>query len=415
MSAYNVLKQFTSIHEIAGVLSTDQMNVLANDIIYPYVQGGRDTRGFKLTPRKPAGELTYATLIKENDIVVMADHVAFDAYGQARITKGVEMLEGNIPNIVAHRMLSRNDYIREMKAVRDLMDANPEILNAVQQATFVADSGKTILGKKVIEMLMEHDARASYMRNQAVSKGKYTVSAQNNSSEFSLPEFDFKVPAANFTTLTGVDKFYSDSDNKVAQSSADPLAQWAALVDRTIDNKPFTKDDVEIECDYATLMRDVRHPSVRTKIGMSINPMLAFGGGSTDAKLAGLTATMSTEALVAAVESYLGVKFVTTNQKVSVEKFNADKQIFEKTPVYAFEPNVYVCHPKGYIGEIHRSSQMTVGVEAGAVGLESFLNGGDILLTYECNKRGKSQQWDTSEIILYVLTRPNDMQYLHIA
>ena len=411
---YTFLNDYSNLHTLAGIFSGQDLRVVVETLFAPYKDGVLDNRGFVETKIKPVWDTTYAALLKEKGISFMAAHVAFDAYGHAHATKGVEMNEGNIPFMAAHRAISKDDYIKIMKELKDALDANPT-LEGEARDTFIVSELQAVIGKFTADMILEHYNRKSYMRGQAVSKGKYAVTLQNNPNEFSIPEFDFKVPAANKTTLASGVKWWTDDAFEVENANATPVEDLRALVNKAVKSKKYKKSQLVIECDYWTLMRTATHSKVKLYIGTRLNPTYAASTKVTDNDIIGLTAQLSEEQLIAALEAAIGCKFETSDIICQVEVLNEKTRKLEPKPILAFDENVFVVRPIGNIGEIHSTKQLKVGGSEGADGVVTTLDGGKIQLTYKCNTEAGSQQWDSGEITLYVLTASKEMYYLTVA
>ncbi len=405
------MQNFNNIHELAGIFGKDDMNVLLTDLVYPYVTDERDIRGFAMTPLKPAYKLTFESLIKENSVGIMADHVAFDAKGVARKTKGFKVTEGQIPNIVAHRAIDKNDYLEIMKTLNDVVNANDEIKTATQETMLIVSEMQGVVGKMTRSMLAEHNNRVSWMRGQAVSKGEYSVTPDTNSSSFTIPTIKFGIPDAAKVVLTGNNRFWTNAERTTEGSTSDPMAAFRAMIKRGLQNKRLMKSDFVIECEYWTLMDLAAHSKVLLAYSKAMNSAYV-AAGVTDAVLLDAVSDTADEDVIAWMEKKLGVSFLVSNQVVAVQKLNEKTGIFEDKTMSTFEPNRFTLRRKGNIGEIHRTAQITVS--DGASGMNIKLNGGDILLKYKCNADAEAQQWDTQEIVLPVLTDVNNMQLLQV-
>lgn len=405
------MQNFNNIHELANVFGKDDMIVLFNDLVYPYVTDERDIRGFEMTPLKPAYKLTFQSLIKENKVGIMADHVAFDAKGVARKTKGFKVTEGLIPNIVSHRAIDKNDYLDIMKTLNDIVNASDTIKTEVDENMLIVSEMQGVLSDMVRSMLAEHNNRVSWMRGQAVSTGQYAVTPDTNSSSFTIPTITFGIPDDAKVELTGNDKFWTSAERTVEGSTSDPMKTFREMIKRGLKNKRLMKSDFVIECDYWTLMDLAAHSQVLLSYSKDVNKAYVAGGVDDTGMLDAVAGT-SEEEVVAWMEKKLGVSFLTSNYTVAVQKLNDVTGIFEDSTMYTFEPNRFTLRRKGNIGEIHRTAQITVS--DGASGMNVKLNDGDILLKYKCNADAESQQWDTQEIVLPVLTDVYNMQLLKV-
>ncbi|MBR4983183.1 MAG: major capsid protein [Lachnospiraceae bacterium] len=401
MAQYGYLKNFNSLMEMAGLLSNEQFSVFLEDVVFPYRTGnGRNTDGFKQLPLKPAFNMTYAALQRENNIGVMANHVALEAHARPTPTRGFSALEGTIPHMATNETMGQEDYLRAAKL----------LMEAEMVGTPLVTAARLMLQENFDAKLREHDDRASYMRDYVVFNGKYEITKDNNDGSYSNIEFDFKVPTENRKTLTGNSRWWTDEKYEVEGSESNPIR----AIDETLLSmmaKGMKKSNIEIEIGFYTLYRLVNHTKVRADIALFLNSMLV--DKSVEERV-NTTAGMSHEELVSALERRIGVKFVVRDFITSIPVINPKTGKFEFKDMTGFKEDVLVFKPKGNIGEIHSSGHLTVGGDAGSVGSYGMYDGGRILMTYNCNTREKVQIWDTEETSLYVLTAGKNMRYLTV-
>lgn len=401
MAQYGYTKHFQSLMDIAGLLSNEQFNTFLEDVVFPYRNGGgRNTDGFTQLELKPAFNMTYGALQTENNIGVMAHHVALEAHAKPNPTRGFSALEGTIPHIATNETMGQEDYLKTAKL---LMEA--EMVGRPLQV-----AAQTMLAKQFDAKLREHDDRASYMRDYVVFHGKYDITQDNNDGSFTGITFDFKVPVENKTSLSGDKRWWTDSVYKVEGANATPVQDIDEVLLGMM-AKGTQKNNVEIEIGYYTLYRLANHSKVRADIALFLNPSLA--GVSAQEKVA-TTAGMSQDQLVAALERRLGVSFSVRNFITSIPVLNPKTGKFEWKDQTGFKEDVLVFRPKGNIGEIHSSGHLTVGGDAGSDGRYGMYDGGRILMSYTCKVREKVQIWDTEETSLYVLTAGKNMRYLTV-
>lgn len=401
MAQFGYTANYSSLMELAGLLSNEQFSQFMNDVVYPYRQGGpRITEGFTQLPLKPAINMTYAALQTENNVGIMANHVALEAHAKPTPTKGFSGLEGTIPHVATNMTLGQEDYL---KAAKTLMEAEM-VGTPLQQAA------QMMLYEKFDSKLQEHDDRASYMRDYVVFNGKYDITQDNNDGSFTDVTFDFKVPAANKKTLTTTSRWWTDNNHQTEGADANPVKDIDDIL-LEMQSKGIRRDSVVIEIGFYTLNRLCRHSKVRSDIALFMNPALA---GVNDEEKIKTTLAMSDNQLQRALESRLGVSFIVRDFITSMPKFNKTTGKFEFAEMTGFKEDVLVFRPKGNIGEIHSSGHLTVGGDAGSNGVYGMFDGGRILMTYTCNVRERIQIWDTEETSLYVLTAGKNMRYLTV-
>lgn len=403
MAQYGYTQHFHSLMEIAGLLSNEQFNTFMEDVVFPYrtQEGrGRNTDGFVQQPLKPAYKMTFGTLQTENNIGVMANHVALEAHAKPNPTRGFSALEGTIPHIATNDTMGQEDYLKIAETLKDAQEMGRSLSTVAQTMLVGRFDGK----------LSEHDARASYMRDYVVFHGQYDITKDNNDGSYTGITLDFKVPAENKKQLSGDKRWWTDADYKVEGANATPIADIDEILLGMM-AKGIQKSNVEIEVGYYTLYRLANHSKVRADIALFLNPALA---GNTEQERINTTAGMSQDQLVAALERRLGVSFSVRNFITSIPVLNPKTGKFEWKDQTGFKEDTLVFRPKGNIGEIHSSGHLTVGGDAGSDGMYTMYDGGRILMTYTCKAREKVQIWDTEETSLYVLTAGKNMRYLTV-
>lgn len=404
MAQFSYATSFQSLMDIAQLLSNQQFTEFLEDIVYPYRANiGRDTSGFETLPLKPAFDMTYAALQRENNIGIMATHVALGAHAVPRPTKGVTAMEGTIPHMATNITLGQEDYLRKAKL----------LMNAEMVGTPLVVAAQDMLFRDLSAKLAEHDDRVSYMRDYVVFNGKYEVTQSNNDGTFYDITFDFKVPSENQTKLSDQARWWTDSDYKVEGTSSDPVKDIDEEVLKLMD-KGIRKENMVIEIGYKTLHRLARHSKVRESIAVFMNPNIGPRTADQTPSLAATTYGMSDEQLIAQLSARIGVDFLVRDFITSVPKLNKKTGVIEFVNQTGFSEDKLVFRPKGNIGEVHSSGHLTVGGDTGSDGRYGMYEGGKILVTYTCNTREKVQIWDTEETTLCVLTAGKNMRYLTV-
>lgn len=388
--------------EMAGLLTNEQFSTFLEDVVYPYQSGAeRDLTGFRTLPLKPAFDMTYAALMRNNNIQVMARHVALDAHAIPNPTRGAEALEGTIPAVATNITIGKEDYLREAQL----------LMNAELVGTSLTVAAQDMLAEKFDAKFAEHNARASYMRDYVVFHGKYDITAQNNAGSFYDVTFDFRVPKDNKVALAGDSKWWTSGDFSTEGSAADPMKDLDDIIAKAM-RKGFKKTQLVIEIGILTAQALCRHTKVREAIAVFMNPSVAPRTEDQSPSLAALTYGMSDEQLAAQLSARLGVEFLIRDFITSIPVFNQKKGVFEVNEQTGFEEGTIVCRPKGEIGEVHSTGHLMIGGSGDSVHSSGLYDGGRILMDYNCNLREKVQIWDTEEISLYVLTQGKNMFYL---
>lgn len=401
MAGYSYLNNFQSLMGIANLLNGEQFSTFLQDVVYPYRTGTpRNTDGFEQLPLKPSFKMTYAALQQENNISVMANHVALDAHAKPDPTKGVNALEGTIPHVATNITLGQEDYLKIAEALFEAEMVGGNLITSAQD----------MLAKRFDEKFQKHDDRSSYMRDYVVFHGKYDITEANNAGGFNQISFDFRVPEKNTKKLSNQQRWWTDVEFKTEGTSCDPVADIENVI-LDMMSTGIAKSNIEIEIGFMTLHHLARHSKVRAAIALNQNQMLA---GNTIEERAKTTFGMNDDQLVAGLESLLGVTFKPRTFITSLWDYNKTLNKMEQKPMTGFVEGRLVFRVKGNIGEIHSSAPLRVGGEQGSDGMYGMYDRGRILMTYTCNLREKIQIWDTEETSLYVLTAGKNMRYLDV-
>lgn len=398
---YEYLQNFNSIMELAELLSGEQFTRFLQDVVFPYQTAERDTTGFEQLPLKPAYNMTYAALQQENNIHVMANHVAIDAHAKPTPTRGVSALEGTIPGTATNLTMNKEDYLKVAKLLHD----------AEMMGSSVKVAAQDMLQSKFSDKLADHACRASFMRDYVVFNGKYDITKDNNDGSFTDVTFDFGVPEKNKKKLTTNARWWTTEDHKTEGSESNPVVDIDhILID--LERVGIRRQNVVIEIGILTMNDLLNHSAVRADLALYLNPSLA---GNTPSERAQTTAAMSIPSLKDALERRLGgVTFLVRDFMTSLPSINKKTGSYDMKNMTGFKEETLVFRPKGKIGEIHSSGHLTVGGGAGSNGIYGLYDGGRILMSYTCDVREMVQIWDTAETSLFVLTAGLNMRYLTV-
>lgn len=409
MAQAGYLEKFTSLMDIANLTDGQQFSTFINDVVAPFQTNVRKTDGFRPLPLKRPYDMTYAAIQRDTRIGIMANHIALDAKAKPRGTKGFTALEGVIPHIGANRTMGKEDYLMAAKVLESVSNSQP-IMEAAQSMLFdmLGGNGNSFFpNSPQMGMYAEHANRITYMRDQAVSTGKYSITADNNDGSFTGIEFDYHVPDTNRTTLAGTKRWWTDADRKVEGADSTPFEDIRNELFEKARKKNLRKENMIIEVEYNTLFDFLRHSKVRASVAAYLYPTVEA------ADRPGLIAGWNEDKMRQIAEELLGCKFVVNTTIVAIEKFNKTKGILEDTTLDAFQPNVFVLRPKGDIGEVHSTSHLLLGGNT-ADSMQALSEGNRILTTYTARLRENIQIWDSEETTLLVLTAGRNMFYLNV-
>ncbi len=361
------------------------------DTIFADKYNTPDTSGF-VWDEEIQMDFTYHQLQAELGIYAMATYVDLDSPAPLRGVEGPEINTGKIPRF-KHGFKLNEKIIREqmIMAGKGAFDAAAEraIMNVLYNST------DKLIGGNYNTL--------TYQRHQAVSTGKLALLNTNNPQGIQNITFDFKVPTANITTLTGNYRWWTDDAYTTEGSSSDPVADLVALVKAAED--VFAPVD-KFEVSKKGFNRSLRHSKVLTALGYYYNPEAA-----SDAIATNIAKRLSTEESRVLLERKLGVSIVIIDSVSAVESYNKTTKSIVKTNISSFDEDAWVLMPSGEIGTIKAVQPIIIPDPAARVAL---YDGGRTVLTQTFDAKNKYQYIESELTALCVPSNTKYMYYLNI-
>lgn len=334
-------------------------------------------------------DFTYEQLIKEVGLNVMANYYDLDSPAIPFATEGAESYQGKIPRQKAVEYWNEDKY-RKMLIAEERFGANSDrVRNAALKGLF--NTVDTLVGG--------HTNQLTYQRNQMVSKGAVTISADNNPYGIAGITLSAHVPAANVKTLTGTARWWtavSDGVYKTPGTACDPIKDMQAIVKNARMKGirgHFEVNDSFLDqiLDHAKVAEAIKE-KFSINVGTSINNVNLF----------------SRSERIGALAAIVGADFKAIDSVVAVEKWDASQKKVVRNSFDAFESNVLVFVPDGNLGEI-----LTVEPLKIAGGTYAEFYGGRLLITVGVDAVKKCQSFNSEMTSLVVPDKPQYMWYLH--
>lgn len=356
----------------------------------------------------PQIDFTYQMLEAEERIKVMATVLDLNSEPIPIGTKGFNTLTGSIPRQKARWERGENDYRKELIVMQNLV-ARGQFMNEAPEGSIRNYLAELLFGG-LSEIQDAHTSRLSYMVGQMKSTGAYTVTNTDNPRGIQNITFSAQVPAANVTTLTNDDRWFTDDAKTTEGSTSTPVQDLKGLV-RTAKDK-YGRVTVEVNED--SFFEDMNHSKWQIALGYAMMPALFVNSGVTaeaQAAAAAYAATQGDDAIKAAFKKVIGADEVIFNKTVcGVEVWDdANKKlVINRLP--AFAKNVYLVRPTGPVGVIKN----VIPLRPDGSAISSTIFSGHGIIEYRYNEYTKTQDWVSELTALPVPTRPSDMFYLHI-
>jgi hypothetical protein len=282
------------------------------------------------------------------------------------------------------------DKLRKMKLIEDRRSSTPaQIAEIAYQQLFIT----------VDNLVGGHTNSLTYQRHQAVSKGKFAITATNNPKGIKNVVIDYHIPAENKTTLDGTARWWTSSTHTAGNegAAADPVKDLSDMV-KTARNKGI-RGHFEVNIDY--LKECLGHSAILSVIGVSLLPASDSTAQTAYARI------QPYDVLKARLETLIGAPIKAIDSLVPIESIDKTEKAFTRSNVDAFEKNVWVFVPDGNIGVV--KTVEPIAIEGGQYG--SFY-GGKLLLTVGVDYVKKCQSYNTEMTSLVIPTVPQYMLYL---
>ena len=332
----------------------------------------------------------YEQIVGELALNPVAQYYDLDSPALPDGTVGSKSYTGKIPRMKKVEYFNE-DKLRKMKLIEDRRSVTPEqIARVAYEQLFITMD--TLVGG--------HTNALTYQRHQAVSTGKFTISAANNPKGVKNVTLDFHIPSANKTTLTSTARWWTSSTHTAANEglNANPVKDLTDIVAKA--RYAGIRGHFEVEIDY--LKECLAHTKVLAVIGVSVLP------ASDSTSQTAYASIMSYEQKKSALETIIGAPIKAIDSLVPIESIDKTEKAFTRSNVNAFEKDVWVFVPDGNIGTV--KTVEPIAIEGG--NYASFY-GGKLLVTVGVDFVKKCQSYNSEMTSLVIPNVPQYMWYLY--
>lgn len=333
-------------------------------------------------------DFTYHQLEAELGIYAMATYVDIDSPAPMRGVSGVEVTTGKIPRF-KHGFNLNEKLIREQM----LMASKGAFDSAAEDAIM------KLLYNSTDKLLGGNYNTLSHQRHQAISKGKFEITITNNPMGIQNLSFDFKIPAANITTLTNNNRWWTDAAYTTEGSTSTPVEDLVALVKQATD--AFAPVGA-IEVSKVGFNRFLGHSKAKISLGYLYSPEAA-----SDAIATNIANRLSVEEARLLLERKLGVAVRVIDHIAVVEKYNKTTKSLDYNRVSSFDEDAWVLVPDGELGTIKAVQPIVIADPAARIAL---FDEGRTVLMQTFDAKNKVQ---TIESELTALCVPNQRKYMY--
>lgn len=222
-----------------------------------------------------------------------------------------------------------------------------------------------------------HNALVHY-GDRINSTGKFTLSADNNPRGYQDVVIDFGIPASHFETLTGNDRWFTDTDGSMATAgtTSDPVKYCKNKI-KSIHRDYHINAPIDIRVSSDLWDAVCEHPAVRKKIAVNKNPLAA-----SDAIVAQIAAELSDEEIKERFAKIVKAnRIIVRDSKAYVDKpgTNEDgEKDLVTVQIDNFERKNISFIPAGNIGNIQGVKPISLGYDPDEV---AYHDGGRLMLT----------------------------------
>ena len=334
--------------------------------------------GFEFAPTSI--NYTFAQLIASTGATALPAWVDPESPGYEAALRELSGKTGNIPTAKRYYKFNRTIINEQLQLIQRYGNA---ALTPDMEDIFMGlnDEGTDGLIKMYYNAL-------THIRNQVVSKGKFSLTSVNNPRGLQGIEIDFGIASGNFDTLTGNNRWWTDADNHDTAhqgSSSDPLTYLQNRVKWIRRTKHYIGGlRMEISKDLWDDM--LTHSAVISRLANKI----FFNVQNNDVR-ADLFKDVDEDVIKEAVRKIVKVDEVVIRDTYAFVEApgtdsNGDPDIVT-TQIDNFDRKNVAFIPTGKIGDIQGVSPLSVGYDADKV---AYYDDGRLLLTQRANPKTHS-------------------------
>lgn len=320
---------------------------------------------------------TFAQLIASTGAKALPTWVDPESPGYEAALRELSGVTGNIPTMKRYYRYNRTIINEQLQLIQRYGNAalTPDMENIFMSLNDEGTDG-------LIQMYYN---ALTHIRNQVVSKGKFSLTSINNPRGLQGIEIDFGVPAGNYEVLTGTALWWTDAARTTPGSASDPLEYLKNRVKYIRKTKHYG-GGLKMELSQDLWDDMLEHPKVKERIGIYYFPtttdnstrVAAIQDKGEDAFKAAIKAIVRVDEIVIR-DTYGFVDAPGTDS-------NGDPDIIT-TRIDNFDANNVAFIPTGNIGNIQGVQPLSIGYDADKV---AYYNGGRLLLTQRANPKTHS-------------------------
>lgn len=225
----------------------------------------------------------------------------------------------------------------------------------------------------------------THIRNQVVSKGKFSLTSINNPRGLQGIDIDFGIALDHYDTLTGTARWWTDANRTTEGTASDPIKYMKDRV-KFIRRTKHYQGGLKMEISKDLFDDLLLHSKVRSYLGIYFYPTTT----DESTRLAAIQ-FMGDDAFKEAIRKMINVDEIVVRDTYAFvdapgTDANGDPDLIT-TRIDNFDVNNIAFIPTGKIGDIQGVQPLSIGYDADKV---AYYNGGRLLLTQRANPKTHS-------------------------
>lgn len=331
--------------------------------------------GFEFAPTTL--NYTFAQLIASTGATALPTWVDPESPGYEAALRELSGRTGNIPTAKRYYRFNRTIINEQLQLIQRYGNA---ALTPDMEGIFMKlnDEGTDGLIQTFYNAL-------THIRNQVVSKGKFSLTSINNPRGLQGIDIDFGIAQDHFETLTGTAAWWTNADHSTEGSKSDPIQYLKDRV-KWIRRTKHYQGGLKIEMSKDLWDDMLNHSKVRSRLAIYFYPTTT----DADTRIAAIQ-DKSDDAFKEAIRQIIRVDEIVIRDTYGFvdapgTDSNGDPDIIQ-TRIDNFDANNIAFIPTGKIGDIQGVQPLSIGYDADKV---AYYNGGRLLLTQRANPKTHS-------------------------
>jgi len=325
----------------------------------------------------PSLNYTFAQLIASTGATALPTWVDPESPGYEAALRELSGKTGNIPT--AKRYYRYN---------RTIINEQLQLIQRYGNVAMTEDMENIFMGlndEGTDGLIQMYNNALTHIRNQVVSKGKFSLTAVNNPRGLQGIEIDFGIAADHYDTLTGAARWWTNADHTTEGGSADPIKYMKDRV-KFIRRTKHYAGGLKIEMSKDLFDDMLLHTKVRKTLGIYFYPTTT----DESTRVAAIQ-FMSDDAFKEAIRKIVGVDAIVVRDTYAFVDApgtdgNGDPDLIT-TRIDNFDAGNIAFIPTGKIGDIQGVQPLSIGYDPDKV---AYYNGGRLLLTQRANPKTHS-------------------------